>query len=148
MRVRDEPRSPVDVLALVLREDRLLLTLRAGEIYGADWWALPSGRVEPGEDVVSALVRELDEELALTIDEADVTFTAVTHAQPPDHEARIGFGFAVRRFTGEPTIREPDRCADLRWCPLGELPTRTMPYTGEMIRLYQQATTFSRFNWP
>ncbi|WP_374216161.1 NUDIX domain-containing protein [Frankia sp. R82] len=146
--MRDEHRTPVDVLVLVLRESHVLLTLRAGEIYGAGWWALPSGRVEPAEDVVSTVVRELDEEIGLTVDATDVAFAGVTHALPPDHEPRIGFGFTVRRFTGEPTIREPDRCAELRWYPLDELPARTLPYTREIVRLHQQAEPFSRLGWP
>jgi 8-oxo-dGTP pyrophosphatase MutT (NUDIX family) len=35
-------------------------------------WALPGGRVDPGESVVEAALRELDEELGVTLDEASV----------------------------------------------------------------------------
>ncbi|MCM3922810.1 NUDIX domain-containing protein [Frankia sp. AiPs1] len=145
---RDEYRTPVDVLLLVLREDRLLLTRRAGDIYGSGWWALPSGRLEPAEDVVTAAVRELDEELGLRVEQDGVTFVGVTHALPPDSGARIGFGFLVARWVGEPTIREPELCSALRWCAPDELPARTLPYTREIVRLHVQGEHFSRPGWP
>ncbi|SNQ46259.1 NUDIX hydrolase [Frankia canadensis] len=138
----------MDVLLLLVRDERILLTLRAGDIYGSGWWALPSGRIEPNEDVVSAAVRELDEELGLTVAARDVTFAGVTHALPPDSEARLGFGFAVRRWQGEPTIREPDVCAGLCWRSPTDLPDRTLPYTREIVRLHLTGEAFSRPGWP
>ncbi len=142
-----EHRTPVDVLMLVLRHDQLLLTKRAGDVYGAGWWALPSGRLEAGEDVVTAAVRELDEELGIAADDDDMTFVGVTHALPPGRAARIGFGFALTRWRGEPAIREPDRCSALTWCSPDALPARTLPYTTEIIRLYRAGAAFSRFGW-
>ena len=38
----------------------------------AGQWALPGGRLEPGEDAVSGALRELDEELNLTLDPASL----------------------------------------------------------------------------
>jgi len=145
--VRQEHRTPVDSLVLVERGGLLLLTRRSGGIYGSGCWAIPSGRVEPDEDVVTATVRELNEELGIHVDEDDVTFVGVTHARPPDREARIGFGFLVSRWHGEPTIREPDKCADLLWRRPDDLPDPTMPYTREIIRLYVQGERFSRPGW-
>ncbi|MCK9893678.1 NUDIX domain-containing protein [Frankia sp. AgB32] len=142
-----EHRTLVDVLMLVLRHDQLLLTMRAGEVYGSGWWALPSGRLEAGEDVVAAAVRELDEELGIAVDDDDVTFVGVTHALPPGRPARIGFGFALTRWHGEPSIREPDRCSALTWCSPDDLPARTLPYTREIVRLYHAGVAFSRFGW-
>jgi 8-oxo-dGTP pyrophosphatase MutT (NUDIX family) len=51
-----EHRAPVDVLMLLVKAADLLLTKRAGNSYGSGWWAIPSGHVEAGEDVVSAAV--------------------------------------------------------------------------------------------
>jgi len=145
--VRHEHRTPVDVLVLIERDGQLLLTRRAGDIYGSGWWAIPSGRIEPDEDVVIAAVREVDEELGIQLDEDDVAFVGVTHARPPDSESRIGFGFLVSRWRGEPTIREPDKCADLLWRRPDDLPDPTMPYSKEIIRLYLRGERFSRPGW-
>jgi 8-oxo-dGTP diphosphatase len=62
-------REPVDVAVGVLLDGqgRFLLTSRpAGKVY-AGYWEFPGGKVEPGETVHDALVRELHEELGITI---------------------------------------------------------------------------------
>ena len=71
--MKAEHRSPVDVFALLLREGQVLLTRRAGGIPGAGQWALPSGRLEAGEHVVTAVCRELAEELGLLVVAQDTT---------------------------------------------------------------------------
>lgn len=67
-------RTPVDVAVGVLierdaagREGRFLLTSRPeGKVY-AGFWEFPGGKLEAGESVESALRRELQEELGITI---------------------------------------------------------------------------------
>jgi len=61
---------------MILRQDGyLLLGQRPEGKSWAGWWELPGGKIEPGETVRQALVRELHEELHIT----------VTHATPWVH---------------------------------------------------------------
>jgi 8-oxo-dGTP pyrophosphatase MutT (NUDIX family) len=48
-------------------------------------WALPGGRLDPGEDAVAAALRELDEELGMTLDPAAVL------GLMDDYETRSGY---------------------------------------------------------
>jgi 8-oxo-dGTP pyrophosphatase MutT (NUDIX family) len=41
---------------------------------------------------------------------------------------RVDFFFECRTWTGEPRRVEPDKAAELRWVPLGELPDPTVPH--------------------
>lgn len=60
------PVTEVAVGVLVQPDGRFLLTTRPpGKAY-AGHWEFPGGKVEPGETVVQALVRELHEELGIT----------------------------------------------------------------------------------
>ena len=58
--------------AVLLREtangtEYLLACRPEGKVY-AGYWEFPGGKVEPGENLRQALVRELQEELGITID--------------------------------------------------------------------------------
>lgn len=48
-------------------DGRVLITRRTGPAELAGLWEFPGGKIEPGEGPAEALVRELDEELALPI---------------------------------------------------------------------------------
>jgi len=58
------PRPEVAVGAIAVDEDRLLL-VRRGHGPAAGLWSVPGGRVEPGETLAEAVVRELVEETGL-----------------------------------------------------------------------------------
>ncbi len=58
-------RAELTVLCLIRRGEEILLQNRTK----ADWrgYALPGGHVEPGESIVDAVIREMQEETGLTI---------------------------------------------------------------------------------
>jgi ADP-ribose pyrophosphatase YjhB (NUDIX family) len=56
------------VRALLITPDGDLLTIRRTRPGQASYWVLPGGGVEDGEDMETALARELREELAATCD--------------------------------------------------------------------------------
>ena len=67
-------RHPVDVaVGILVRSDgRFLLTTRPqGKVY-AGYWEFPGGKLEAGESVQQALVRELSEELGISLQVSDV----------------------------------------------------------------------------
>lgn len=74
---RTTPLKPGDaVCAIITVDDRYLLQLRdniAG-IFFPGCWGCFGGGMEPGETTVEALVRELKEELDLTVDAAELRY--------------------------------------------------------------------------
>jgi 8-oxo-dGTP diphosphatase len=95
--------------AVIERPGEFLLAQRpAGKPYPG-YWEFPGGKIEPGEDARTALVRELREELGIETREATPWITRVyayTHAT-----VRLHF-FRVTRWDGEPRPLEDQA---IRW---------------------------------
>ncbi|MFD7834694.1 NUDIX domain-containing protein [Streptomyces sp. NPDC059761] len=133
---------PVDV-HLVLRRSgehgpEVLLSRRAGPVYASGLWHLPSGHLDPGEDVVEAVIREAREETGVLIDPEDVTAAATLHHRPPvGTSSRIGVFFEVRRWSGRPRVMEPDRCDGMGWYPLDGLPEPMVAYCRAGLDAYR-----------
>jgi len=64
----DFPRPVVPCVGAVVHDaDRRLLLIRRGNEPHRGLWSLPGGRVEPGETVAEAIVREVREETGLAV---------------------------------------------------------------------------------
>jgi 8-oxo-dGTP diphosphatase len=96
---------PLEVVAgILIRPDgQLFLASRPeGRAY-AGYWEFPGGKVEPGETLHAALVRELHEELGIVVTEADRWITRVFVY--PHATVRLNF-FRVSHWQGEPHPHE------------------------------------------
>lgn len=97
--------------ALIVRDGQILAAQRAYPPEFAGQWELPGGKVEPGEDPVDALRRELLEELDVAV---------VVHDEIPAPDADswpILSGHRMRVWVCEP-LSEPRTGADhlaLKW---------------------------------
>ncbi|MEU3607978.1 phosphotransferase [Streptomyces sp. NPDC035033] len=133
---------PVDVHLLAVREGKdgpeVLLSRRAGGVYAAGLWHLPSGHVDgPFEDAVTALVRETREETGLAVDPADVRAAVTVHHRAPSGHARIGVLFEVRRWDGTPKIMEPHVCDGMDWFAFDALPEPMVAYCRAGLDAYR-----------
>lgn len=117
----------VAVGVLIRPDGRLLLGQRPVGKPWAGWWELPGGKLEPGETVLQALARELQEEIDITVTAATPWVTYV-HAYPTT-TVRLAF-CRVTQWTGEPRGLENQA---LEWAfpkdaaTVGELLPATLP---------------------
>ncbi len=126
---------PLDVFVLFVRGPRVLLALRENTGYADGLWNLPSGKVEPEEELLTAAVREAREEVAVEVTAARLA--TVVHVRRPSERARVGFFFEAVSWNGTPSNAEPHKCGGLRWSRVDELPESTEPYTVAGLRQYQ-----------
>ncbi|MGH3738350.1 MAG: NUDIX hydrolase [Micromonosporaceae bacterium] len=133
----------VDVMLILERDGRILLAERFATGYADGWLNLPSGKLEPGEDVITAVIREAREEIGVQIPREAVRPVHVMHHRSPEGKSRIGWFFTADRWRGEPYNAEPHKCAGLIWAPPDELPPNTWPYTAAGVAQYRAGGTFS-----
>jgi len=121
--------------------DRVLLVRAAKTLTVRGRWFLPGGGLEHGEDPVSGLHREFEEETGLVVSDQSLLGVLSDTATLPDetllHTVRIIYG--VERWEG--TLRDEAAGSSdaARWTTREELATvGVMPYVAEAI---------ARFSW-
>lgn len=135
--------APLDVFLLFVRDGAVLLALRENTGYADGLWNVPSGKVEAGEDLLGAAVREAREEVAVAVHSGRLaTVVHVTRSRV----SRVGFFFEVLSWSGEPTNAEPHKCGGLRWSPLAALPVDTDPYTAAGVNQYLRGVPYGHLN--
>ena len=128
MSVPPESGAPLRILlvvavALVDTDGRVLLAQRPPGKQFAGLWEFPGGKVDPGERPEETLIRELAEELGITVREACLApLTFASHAYPDFH--LLMPLYVCRRWTGTPRPMEGQA---LRWVRPKALRDLAMP---------------------
>ena len=109
------PRKLV-VAGLVVRDGLVLITQRRADQALPLQWEFPGGKVEPGESPVAAMVRELREEIGVTVEVGRI-WEVLFHAYPTFDLVMLVY--ACRLVEGEPRAVE---VADVQWVEPARLP--------------------------
>lgn len=114
--------SRIEVVAAVIERDgRILVTQRPDGAHLGGLWEFPGGKIEPGESHEECLVRELKEELAVTV-RVRGKITSIFH-QYPDRAVLLSF-YRAELVEGQP---QPVGVKGIRWVTRHELATLDMP---------------------
>jgi len=122
-------RRPAAVALVLLPDDEgracFVLTRRADRLRAhARQWALPGGRLDPGESAEAAALRELDEEVGLTLDASAVL------GMLDDYPTRSGFVITPVVVWGEGAgtlTPNPDEVKHVYHVPLDDLERPEVP---------------------
>lgn len=104
------------VAALIWDKDKFLICQRPANKKRGLLWEFVGGKVEQGETKEQALIRECQEELAITVDPHEV-FTEVTHEYPDITVQLTLFNCTILR--GQPQLLEHN---DMKWITPAEIP--------------------------
>ena len=149
--MRKERPRVIPTVYLVLTEDnRILLSRRYNTGFQDGKYSLPAGHLSGDEETFTqATVREGKEEIGVKIDPADLELVHVVHRRQtmPTNERRINLFFAAKKWEGEPTIMEPDKCDDLKWFDFNGLPRNTIPYVRQAIECFRNRIAYSEYGF-
>jgi 8-oxo-dGTP pyrophosphatase MutT (NUDIX family) len=97
------------IVAVLLRADRVLAIRRGPAVARPGYWQPLSGKVEPGESQREAVVREVREEVGLTV----VPLAKVWESETDDGSFRLHW-WTARADTGD-VVPDPDEVGEARW---------------------------------
>jgi 8-oxo-dGTP diphosphatase len=136
----------VAVHLFLLRGNQVLLLRRHNTGYEDGNYSVIAGHLDGNETATAAMAREAAEEAGIRLVATELRFVHVMHRKETENsDERIDLFFAATRWRGEPAIREPDKCDELRWSPVDDLPLNVVPYVRAAIGHVRNNQTYSEF---
>ncbi len=114
----------------IIGKKQVLLQKRQNTGYMDNMYdACSSGRVEPNESILEAIQREAFEETCIKIRKEDIKLVNTYHSSSKSNPFEyLRFYFTTKVWSGEPKIGEPDKCSELLWVDIDNLPINTIPH--------------------
>ncbi|PHM33066.1 nucleotide triphosphate diphosphatase NUDT15 [Xenorhabdus innexi] len=122
---------------IVNDQGEILLGKRAGK--HAPYWSIFGGHVDPGETFEECAIREIKEEIGLTIKNPQV-YGICNNIQTYREEGKhtVSVCLLAHHPGGEPRLMEPEKCEQLIWCDPANLPEPHFEASRSAIKLWQE----------
>ena len=124
---------------ILINDNKILLQKRKGSKLWPGYYALPAGHIDEGETQYDALVREAKEELGFEINPNDIINNYVVlrrnffEIDGKILEPYIDYYFEIKKYNGVPKIIEEDKCDELLWADINNLPEPFINYEGVFL---------------
>lgn len=114
----------IAVTAIVEYQGRFLFIKRTSDLANfANKWVFPGGKVEPGEDIIEALFRELKEEIGVPLHDGVAFLSAYQFIRKEDDSSSQGLVFLVRAKSSKVKV-DTNAIQDYQWI----LPEEVLDY--------------------
>lgn len=138
-------RFPVTVHLFFFRDNQILLSRRFNTGFRDGEYSVPAGHLDGNETVIAAAMREAKEEIGVQMEAKDTVFSSVMHRIEDDE--RVDFFVQVHKWQGEPFNAEPDKCDDLRWADVHQLPVNMVPYVRQALGNHLKGIQFDEYGF-
>lgn len=91
-------------------------------------------------------MREIKEEIGIDLKVDDISVVHVMQRKGSVDE-RIDFFMTTRAYSGEISNNEPDKCDDLSWFKLDQLPENIVEYVKVALLNYRNGDRYSEFGY-
>lgn len=139
-------KTVVAVHLILVENNQILLLRRYNTGYEDGNYSVVAGHLDGNESVLKAMKREALEEAGIDIEENDLEIVHVMHRKAKDRES-IDYFLTCKNYTGKIQIMEKDKCNELAFYDLDNLPSNVIPYVRQAIAYYQNNVPFSVYGW-
>lgn len=124
-------KNSICVDIMLIKENKILLMKRKNTGFDDGMYELPGGHLEANEDLYDAMIREAKEELLIDLKRENLKIVHLMHHFTGE---RLNFIFSAYAQDLEPKIGEPNKCEELVWVNINEIPKETTDKVKIMIR--------------
>lgn len=141
--------TPSAVFGVIIKDDKILLQKRKNTGYRDGFYDFAAtGHVENLEKLTTAMSREFKEELNIDVKENDLKFMTMVHRKD------VVFGtiyydtyFLVVEYSGVPKVNEPEKCEEIKWFPLNDLPHNLIDDRAYALKNYFKNISYGEYGW-
>lgn len=138
----------IAVLAIIEKDGKFLLHKRKNTSFYEGWYSLVGGKLEGSESQTQGIIREVKEEIGVTVMPEDVEFVHTKHVAPEVTGTEYFYNyFRIKKWEGEPFVAEPDHCEEIEWFDLKNLPEQFVPIVKDAFLLSLNGTYYSEYGW-
>ena len=116
-------KTVVTLISLINHENYILISNRKNKVQFNGFWEFPGGKVEKGEGLVEAILREAKEELGLLLNSSCVSPLTFSVDKTEKQEILLLL-FVCRKWIGQPKAMEGQ---ELKWIKPMDLSQYKMP---------------------
>ena len=130
---------------LIIKNDKgeILLQRRQGTKLWPGFLALPAGHIDETENAYDAVIREAKEELGIQISIENIVDTFVVNRRNKSLMPYYDVYFEINSYNGKININEPEKCSELVWCDINNLPEDMIDFEIEAIKNNAKGIKFS-----
>lgn len=129
-------------VAIEDKNSNFLLLRRSNTRWASGLFSFVSGFIDGDESVIEAAIREIKEEIGITVKTKDMVIFHIMHRKSGDAEF-IDFFILVKNWFGEPRNIEQDKCSEIKWFPASRLPKDIVPHIKLALDRYNNGNFFS-----
>lgn len=135
-----------EVYLFLFRDNDILLLLRSNTGYEDGNYSVIAGHLDAEETIKQGIIREAQEEAGITVNHNDLKLVHIMHRKCPDTD-RMAFFFTCDKWENEIINNEPDKCAELKWFNLENLPGNMVEYVREALTKYSASEIYSDYGF-
>lgn len=139
---------PAAYLVLMNETGQVLLLRRFNTGYHDGMYSLVAGHVEENETYTQAVLREAKEEAGIDLILDKLKVGHVMHRKSDtDGSERVDIFYVAKDWQGEVCNVETDKCDELTWFDIEQLPENVIEYIKVALNNIQQGVFYSEVGW-
>lgn len=143
-------RPYVAALVIFRKNGKMAFLLRSNTTWMDGHYGLPAGKVDQGESIIQAAIREAKEEVGVDIKPPDLkhltTVFRTSYNGNPDI-FWLDVIFEATKWEGELYNAEPDKHGELAWFDPADLPENVTPYIPFFLEQIKAGRAYAEHGW-